>query len=395
MTVLDDLQMAEMGHGRTRKDTDQSAKSLIFARGLLLLIKLPIVFLLLVACRPSGSTPEPAQILYLGWDEAGVVQLWRVGEDGTGAVALTAVSTDLFDFAPAPDGQTIAYSQLNGDGGSAIWQVDRNGRSPRQLLDCPTTLCTDLVWRPDGQRLLFEQRDSDNSLPTLWWLDVASGQTAPLLADNYTLARLARFSPAGDWVSYVSPTEEGVWLFNWTNGRSQFIPNTLGSPATWSPQGDSVIVSDHNLAVLHGGEGSDHESHGHDFNEAILLYRVDAATGERTPLTEALSVDDGAAAWSPDGAWVAFGRSLWQTAVGRQLWLVRPDGSEAHALTDEPLLYHGPPHWSSNGRLLLFQQSEVGGNGRSAIMTLDVATGEQRQVAAEGFQPAWLPPANK
>lgn len=350
-----------------------------------------IFCLLLAGCRALGAADQP-QVLYLGWDGAGVVQLWRVGGDGGEVVALTAVSTDLFDFAPAPDAQTIAYSQLTGEGGSAIWLIDRNGRSPRQLLNCPTTLCTDLVWRPDGQRLLFEQRQSDSSLPSLWWLDVASGQTAPLLSDNYAPARSARFSPNGEWVSYVSPTEEGVWLFNWTNGRSQFIPNALGSVAAWSPQGDALIVSDHHLAVLHGGEGSDHESHGHDFNEAILLYRVDVGTGEYAPLTAGMSVDDGAAAWSPDGGWVAFGRSLWQTAVGRQLWLVRADGSEARGLTDDPLRYHGPPRWSPDGRLLLFQQSEVaGGNGRSAIMTLDVETGEQRQIAAEGFQPGWLP----
>lgn len=347
---------------------------------------------LLVACQSLGSVPAPPQILYLGWDGAGVVQLWRLGEDGV-AVALTAVTSDLFDFAVAPDAQTIAYSQVGKTSGSSIWQVDRNGRSSHQLLDCPTTLCTDLVWAPSGQRLLFEQRDDERALPHLWWLDIASGQTAPLLANNYAPARSARFSPDGDWVSYASPTEGGVWLFEWANGRSQFIPNELGSPAVWSPQEDAVVVSDHNLAVVHGSDGSDHTAHSHEVSEAVQLYRIEVATGERTLLTAGVSVDDGAAAWSPDGEWLAFGRSLWQTAVGRQLWLVRADGSEAHALTDEPAIYHGPSHWSPNGRLLLFQKGEVGGNGRSAIMTLDVATGDQQHLAAEGFQPAWLPSA--
>lgn len=99
-----------MEHGRTRKDADESAKSLIFIsnspvkrkhrRSFLFVLLNFAVGLLLLACRPPGSTAP--HILYLGWDEVGVVQLWRVEADGTGAVALTAVSTDLFDFAPAP-----------------------------------------------------------------------------------------------------------------------------------------------------------------------------------------------------------------------------------------------------------------------------------------------------
>ncbi|MEM7112753.1 MAG: hypothetical protein AAF614_09980 [Chloroflexota bacterium] len=361
-------------------------------RLLLGLIIFFIGFVTLWFWQRSGVAP---QIAYLGWDEAGEIQVFVVDQDGGSAPRQFTnhqAPTALFDFAVAPNGEQIAYSLLDGAGGSEIWLVRGNGRSAMQIHSCPTTLCTDLVWHPTQNRLLFEQREDERALPFLWWLDVDSGQTVPLLTDNQQPGLAARFSPQGDWVSYVSPIDDGVVLYNFSSGADGFAASVVGVPATWQPQGTAVVVSDLDISFLHGNQGEGHDEHSHDTSEAIHLFKVDIASGEQTALTEALNVDDGVAAWSPDGAWVAFGRKVLKTAVGRQLWLVSAAGGEARPLTDEPLLHHGPPRWSPDGRLLLFQRFDPqNGGGKAAVFTLEWEMGELKEIVGEGMQPVWLP----
>jgi TolB protein len=118
--------------------------------------------------------------------------------------------------------------------------------------------------------------------------------------------------------------------------------------------------------------------------------------GERTRLSPETGVDDGLPAWSPDGEWIAFGRKLPRTQNGRQLWVMRPDGSEARALTDDPAVQHGPPHWSPDGRYLLFQRYRFLEPGSlPEICILDVENGEIVQVAVNAYLPTWLPSTNK
>jgi Tol biopolymer transport system component len=47
--------------------------------------------------------------------------------------------------------------------------------------------------------------------------------------------------------------------------------------------------------------------------------------------------------------------------------------------------------WSPDGRSLLSQRIPVGGMGPSEIWLHDLATGDERQIAANGAWPRWLP----
>jgi TolB protein len=161
-----------------------------------------------------------------------------------------------------------------------------------------------------------------------------------------------------------------------------------------------LLLSDLERITYHGSEDNDHLTHSHDYEEAIQLYLVNAGAGifegERTRLSPEAGVDDGLPAWSPDGEWIAFGRKLPRTQNGRQLWLMRPDGSEARALTDDPAVQHGPPHWSPDGRYLLFQRYRLLEPGSlPEICILDVENGEIVQVAVNAYLPTWLPSTNK
>jgi TolB protein len=242
---------------------------------------------------------------------------------------------------------------------------------------------------------LFEKRSIEDDgrvgTPTLWWLDTNSGEVLPLHADAGSLGAGGRLSPDSRWVSYHSPQQESLTIYNLEDGRSQTILNEIGTTAAWSPDSQYLVAPMFDLVILHGDEGEDHESHMHDYQTAVHLKLIDPESGEQTNLSGQISVEDSMPVWSPDGQWIAFGRRQPSTNTARQLWLMRSDGSEARALTDDLAINHGPPSWSADGRYLLFQQIDQ--NNLAAdphIWLIDVDSGEKELLALSGMQPSWL-----
>jgi TolB protein len=347
--------------------------------------------------------PEPADafsglpaIMFLNWDDADRIQLFFTGVRSSDSVQLTQSPTDILEFAISPQGNIIAFVTRQENGGTTLYLLDWNGRiatNQRQILACPETTCNRLVWAPDGRRLIYERRPlATPNVPVLWWLDTQTGETVTVLEDAGEASASASLSPDGQWLAYASPRNERLVVYHFGDGRHFELPNTLGSTAVWHPDSTRFLINDQDLVILHGDEGEDHEQHTHEYQEAIHLFAVDVSTQERTTLNQAGNVDNGNAAWSPDGAWIAFGRKLIRTPTGRQLWLMRPDGSEARPLTDNLVIHHGPPHWSPDGRYLLFQQVNTSETDRRpTIWLMNIHSGERLQIVPSGTLPAWLP----
>ena len=136
-------------------------------------------------------------------------------------------------------------------------------------------------------------------------------------------------SPDGQWLSYVSLPTESIQFVNFDSGERFSVLSTIDTPAVWHPNSQKVIIRDLNIVTYHTDEGDDHTEHGHDFSESIHLFTTDMQTQTRQILDETGNVDDGNAAWSPDGERIAFGRKISRTNTGRQLWIMHGDGSEA------------------------------------------------------------------
>jgi Tol biopolymer transport system component len=89
--------------------------------------------------------------------------------------------------------------------------------------------------------------------------------------------------------------------------------------------------------------------------------------------------------WSPDGDWIAYGHDLPQSDI----WLVRPDGSDAHAITrggDPEWL----PAWSPSGDEIAFVR---GYEGDTSIWIIKPdGTGARRVTSGpHDMAPAWAP----
>lgn len=322
------------------------------------------------------------RLLYLAWDESNSGnQLYVIAPDGGRPEQLTQSEFHVLDYAVSPDDGRIVYSLARADGGSDLWIMTADGLDNRLLLACPEGACSRPAWAPGGQRLIYERRtaaapNSPPGPPRLWWLDVSSGETVAVFADSQWLGFSVNFSGDGRWISYVSPLTQGIQAYNLVTGEYLLIPSRTGEPADWSPNGDSLLLTQLELDST-------------DFN--VYLMRVDVPAGTTTQLSGEEAVNDAWPAWSPDGEWIAMTRKPPRAAVGSQIWRLRSDGREAEPLTANPNVHHGPPIWSPDGRFIVFQQFTLSNPEMPGIWLLDVETRATHEVVTPGIQPAWLP----
>lgn len=323
------------------------------------------------------------RVLFLAEDRQGYLQIMLADplSPERPPAALTQEPLGVWDYAPAPDGATIAYAMIRQDGGSDLWAISPDGSQRRQLLACPEAACSGVAWAPDGQRLIYERRaagalGAGQGLARLWWLDLASGDTAPVFDDSQWLGYGAAISADGQWLSHVAPHKQALQVYNLQDGRSLEIPNEMGEPAVWSPRGDLLLYTD----IVALGE----LFHTH-------VFRTNVQSGSAVDVSGDDTLNDSSPAWSPDGQEIVLARRMPDHPVSGRAWVMPASGGEGRFLPGGADQHQSALSWSPDGRSLLSQRIAVGGMGPSEIWLHDLATGAERQIAPNGAWPRWLP----
>jgi len=326
----------------------------------------------------GAGSPNEAQVLYLVEGQDRLKQLFVANVIQNDPSALTEGPNSVVDYALSPDGSQVAYVAQTNDLENEIWLVDLAKKENKKLSDCANAICSGPTWSPDGGRLVYEHMSltgtNATGLSTLWSLDVKTGEAQPVFAESQLPGGNPRWSPDGKWLSYATP--QSVRLYNLETGESHVINSLLGAAANWSPDGKTVLYRD---VIIQDNQ----------FITQLFVY--DLASQRTRNVAADLGYENILAAWSPDGASIAVVRRDLSVQRGDQIWLIRADGSAAHALTDTPSVLHGSVEWSPDGKYLLYDLYSLDSFPlESSLQMVEVDTGKITDLGIKGYNPKWL-----
>jgi TolB protein len=179
---------------------------------------------------------------------------------------------------------------------------------------------------------------------------------------------------------------------------------------TWSPDGSRIAFSSrrdghsHIYVMRADGSGTKrltsraHEDTGPAWSpdgRRIAFVRdgrlhVVSATGGRPRPVGLVGGEERDPAWSPDGRWLAFVRRE-PGFTSREIWRIRPDGSDPQRLTRLNVGSYGPA-WSNDSRRIVFSSNAE--DGRYQLYVIGAGGKGLRRLTfqpGEYFDPSWSP----
>ncbi len=328
----------------------------------------------------DGSQMQ-SMLLYLVTTPVEETQVWQLVWETRHTQRVGQLPGLVIEYASMPQTARIVYPVERADGGHDLWLLDVDRQRARRWLDCAPDDCRAVAPSPDGRGVVYTRVADGN--PKLWWIGCRTTETTPLFPDTPSHGDYAVWSPDGTRLAYASPERE-VCVVNFSSPSDpRCFPARIESPPVWSPDGTTLLAVNMQF--------------GPDFFISHIL-RVDLASGALMNLSRDVKsyvsdVEDDAPAWSSDGQWIAFRRKAAGTAMGKQVWIMRADGSDAHALTTDTASYYGPPVWSEDGAVLLTtryaaEKAEV--IRPSEIRAISPVSATSTLILPDGYLPHWL-----
>ena len=324
-------------------------------------------------------TRQPPMIAYLG-NPLDASEIWLAAANGSSSQQLTATGGMVYDFTVSPDGEKILYSVNRPDGSRGLSVIDSGGGDAKLLVDCGNDRCEKPAWSSDGRWIAYSQfvniggaatrvvaiYPNDGAPPTTWEDTQLTG-TNPV------------FSPDSQKLAMNNPEEGFIRILDLTTGIQQQVPTSTPDPVTWALDSNYIFFNENNVV----GE----------FLQS-RLYRVELATLQVEPFlpVQLSGYDVAGLTFSPDGEWLALDLRGLDYQSGRQIYILKADGSQCQVVSNDPGTSHAGVHWSPDGSWLVFQRYTPGSiNAVPQIVVWERASGSFTVVAENGALPVWVP----
>lgn len=234
--------------------------------------------------------------------------------------------------AALPKGR-IAFS-AGGPPRQDVYVANADGSNVRRLTSSSAGEF-DPAWSPNGRRIAY-RRETRQGAPHIYLMN-ADGSQKRNLTRRSAGGISPAWSPNGRTIAFASVRSSfttELWLMRPDGSQQRRLGRVNGEYPDWSPDGKRIAFDHLTVAT------SDWD-----------IWVINAnGTGAR-PLVAWRGSKEQGAAWSPDGAWIAF-QSTRSTNDGiPRVWIARADGSNPRRLTDRP---GERPTWSPDGNHVLF-----------------------------------------
>ena len=361
----------------------------VFALLALTLLITALAGLIVGASAPEQSRARPLRALFIAPADAYPRHVHLADLQTGVATPLTDTAHGVEDFAPSPDGTQIAYTQNNDDGTADIWVAEVESGRARPLTRCVRALCMAPAWHPDGTRIAY-QRQEFSAMPDdaaratrAWVVDVNTAQSALLFADAQLLGADPLWSPDGRRVAVYDARAGGIRVHDLLDGSTVLLSSEPGETGLFAPDGERLVYP----VLVRGALGQEFYAH-------LMLADLSARTEVSLSGEPDAPVDDGFAAWSPDGTRLVVARRYLDDryTAGKQLYTLDVATGEAAPLLVDAAYTHAAPQWDTTGRFVVYQRFALAeADARPEVWVLDTDTGEARMLAQNAFFPAWLP----
>lgn len=359
----------------------------------------PILSLPMMKGQSWSFSTSQTLLAYL-WPAAGGADLYTL-DPLTGDVRRITTTLNILDYSISADGFGLFYSVELPGNDTALWRQARKEAggllqalpAPETILECPLAACRSPRPSPDGKWLAYERTPMDEQgqpgITSVWLLSLDDRSTRPVSQPGHTTFH-SSWSAFG-WLSFYENERQGFVVQDATGREIGFLPNRTGELGGWHPEGSTFAAEEVILETI-STLGTLTSSH-------LVVYdltKLDSTGQPQTAdLTQAADLEDVSPVYSPNGEWIAFARryldnSRW--TPGRQLWLMRSDGREAHPLTQSGDYNHHDFAWSLDGQRLAFVRFNQTILTEPAELWLIDADGSQPiELVKGGYAPQWMP----
>lgn len=323
---------------------------------------------------------------------------------------LTETTAGVLDYNLSVNGVQIVYVAVRDDRGNDLRLYDLLSGEDRLILGCePEVRCKAPSLSPNGIWLTYEQESLSVGVGGVAvtarsrvWVVPVNGEAEPTpIGPEEHITGNPGWSPTG-WLTYYDTSLQAIALVDLEESQQispfNYLPSSLGVAGAWSPDGRYMV---HPEIVFPEDAPDDFEPTEERVEGEPLfyshLYRVEAISGliEDISPGEELMVEDASPVYSPDGNWIAFARRYLDPlrwTPGRQIWLMRVDGTEARPLTDDSTKLHTSLVWSLDSKRLVFMRRSASDFSQPAeIVWLDISESQLRLIVEGGFLPRWIP----
>ena len=304
----------------------------------------------------------------------GELELAVADPDGSNSRKLTALPTQYTysDLRWSPDDQKLGF-QRGRTFDYDVFYVPAEGGSAQAITQDGNPLAG-FAWLPDGSGVIYSS-SRGNTVLYLRTMNLWSVQTGGRNLRQLTFGETSYISPDLDQHGNIVATRRQIQFDIWrypVDGTAQenVRRGVQITHQTGAVQTPSAAPGDHELVYL-----SDSGGHGNLWVLNLETRQSRQVTFERDP-----QVTIGVPVWSPDGKHIAYvkrGLSAWNV----DLWLMNPDGSDAHKVSEGG----GWACWSPDSRWLYFSPPSQNG---FRIEKASPAGGPNLLVREEGQKPA-------